>query len=110
MSANRSATPPISADLIGATDLARVDAHVIQPEEYEEIPELTDEMLAGGEPGNGAGIARRRGRPRSDQRKVLTALRLDPDVIAAFKATGPGWQTRINDILKRESERLRRAG
>ena len=107
MSANRPATPPISAELVGATDLARVDAHVIQAEEYDEIPELTDAMLAQGEPGNGEGIARRRGRPCSDRRKVLTALRLDPDVIAAFKATGPGWQTRINDILKRESELLR---
>ena len=28
------------------SDLKRVDAHVIQPEEYEELPELTDEMLA----------------------------------------------------------------
>ena len=28
-------------------------------------------------------------------------------MIAAFKATGPGWQTRVNDILKRESEHLR---
>ena len=30
------------------SDLARVDAHIIQPEEYEELPELTDEMLARG--------------------------------------------------------------
>ena len=28
------------------SDIARVDAHEIQPEEYEEIPELTEEMLA----------------------------------------------------------------
>ncbi len=30
------------------SDLSRVAAHVIQPEEYEELPELTDEMLARG--------------------------------------------------------------
>ena len=28
------------------SDLARVDAHVIQPHEYDELPEITDEMLA----------------------------------------------------------------
>lgn len=75
MGANRAATPAISRDLVGATDLARVDAHVVQAEEYDEIPELTDAMLARGEPGNGESIARHRGRPRSGQRKVLTALR-----------------------------------
>ena len=28
------------------SDLARVDAHSVEPEEYKELPELTDEMLA----------------------------------------------------------------
>ncbi|KQP10882.1 hypothetical protein ASF28_07290 [Methylobacterium sp. Leaf99] len=36
---------PFSADAIGETDFARVDAHVIQPEEYEELPKLTDAMM-----------------------------------------------------------------
>jgi len=42
----------------------------------------------------------RRGRPPASQRKVQVSLRLDPDVIAAFRATGPGWQTRMNDALR----------
>jgi uncharacterized protein (DUF4415 family) len=41
--------------------------------------------------------AKRRGRPPSG--KILVTLRLDPAVVAAFKAGGPGWQSRINDTL-----------
>ena len=41
---------------------------------------------------------KRTGRPSSG--KVVVSLRLDPDVIAAFRATGPGWQARINETLK----------
>ena len=42
-----------------------------------------------------------RGRPRSEAPKVSTTLRLDPDVIEAFKADGPGWQTRMNAALRK---------
>ena len=38
-----------------------------------------------------------RGRPSSG--KVVVSIRLDPAVIAKFKATGDGWQSRINDVL-----------
>ena len=41
-----------------------------------------------------------RGRPKSDQVKEPIKLRLDPDVLAALRATGDGWQTRINDMLR----------
>jgi uncharacterized protein (DUF4415 family) len=43
----------------------------------------------------------RRGRPKSDNPKHAVSLRLDPDVIAWFKRGGPGWQTRINDELRK---------
>lgn len=33
--------------------------------------------------------------------KEPVTIRLDSDVLAAFRATGPGWQTRINDVLRR---------
>ncbi len=39
--------------------------------------------------------------------KKLVSLRLDPDVVDHFRATGPGWQGRINDAL-RKSARLKR--
>ena len=48
-----------------------------------------------------ASIERARGRPKLDNPKQVVSIRLDPDVIAKFKATGKGWQSRINDILKR---------
>lgn len=40
------------------------------------------------------------GRPRSANPKVAVSLRLDQDVVEKFRATGPGWQTRINRILR----------
>jgi uncharacterized protein (DUF4415 family) len=45
-------------------------------------------------------IRKSRGRPMVETRKQQVSLRLDPDVIAKFKATGKGWQGRINEILK----------
>ena len=32
--------------------------------------------------------------------KAQVAIRLDPDVLSAFRAGGPGWQTRLNAVLK----------
>jgi uncharacterized protein (DUF4415 family) len=45
-------------------------------------------------------IQRSRGRPALDNPKKVVSIRLDPDVIDKFKATGKGWQSRINAILK----------
>ena len=42
-----------------------------------------------------------RGRPRAAVTQVSTTLRLDPDILAAYRATGPGWQGRINADLRR---------
>ncbi len=47
--------------------------------------------------------ARKRGRPAGTLKpdaKVSTTIRFDADVLAALKATGPGWQTRANDALR----------
>lgn len=41
-----------------------------------------------------------RGRPLGSGSKVQITLRLDTDLVAKFKASGDGWQTRINDALK----------
>lgn len=43
----------------------------------------------------------RRGRPPLAVTKEKVPLRLDPDVVEHFRATGPGWQTRINDVLRK---------
>lgn len=41
-----------------------------------------------------------RGRPKLENPKRQVTLRLDADLIDQFRASGPGWQTRINDILR----------
>ena len=85
------------------SDLAKVDAHVITSEEYDEIPEWTDEMFDKATyhvNGVEAPKPPRRGRPRSENPKVHTRLRIDPDVLEHFNAKGPGWQTRINAVLR----------
>ena len=85
------------------SDWAKVDAHQITPEEYEEIPELTDEDFARGDVYVGDRLVQR-GRPKSDNPKQAVNLRLDPDVLEHFRATGPGWQTRINDLLRKAAK------
>jgi len=42
----------------------------------------------------------RRGRPRKANPKVQVSIRYSPEVIAHFKATGKGWQTRMDEALK----------
>jgi uncharacterized protein (DUF4415 family) len=43
---------------------------------------------------------RRMGRPPKEHRKEQVSVRYDADVIAAFRATGEGWQTRMNNALR----------
>ncbi|WHZ18638.1 MAG: hypothetical protein OJF55_000787 [Rhodanobacteraceae bacterium] len=74
----------------------------------DDAPELTDAFFERATPmiGNRVvtraeyGAAVRRGRPKADVTKVAVKLRLDPDLLAVLKATGPGWQTRANRILR----------
>lgn len=48
------------------------------------------------------GTLTRRGRPPSGSRaKVQQSLRLSPEVLEHFRATGPGWQARIDEVLRR---------
>ncbi len=41
-----------------------------------------------------------RGRPKVENPKAQVTLRLDADVLTELRATGPGWQTRANTVLK----------
>ena len=63
---------------------------------------LTDEMWAKAMTWEEA-EKRRRGQrgPQKAPTKQLVSLRLDPDVLAHFRATGPGWQSRINAALRK---------
>jgi uncharacterized protein (DUF4415 family) len=86
-----------------ATDLKKLDEHIIQPEEYEDIPELTEEWFARATVHIG-GVPVSRGRPKSQSPKEHVNLRLDPDVLAHFRAGGPGWQSRINATLRKAAK------
>ena len=76
------------------SDLTKVDAHAIRPHEYKELPQLTDAMLA-------RAIVTKGGRPRSANPRKLISIRLPTDVIERWKASGPGWQTRMADRLSK---------
>ena len=89
MPVNKPALPRSST-----SDLARVDAHRIKPSEYKELPELTDEMLA-------KAVVKKGGRPRSANPRELISLRLPAEVVASWRATGPGWQTRMVERLSK---------
>ena len=74
--------------------------------EVSDTPELTDAEIAELRP-NGEGLPdeladafkRLCGRPKSQAKAVPVSLRVPPDVLAAYKADGPGWQTRMNQAL-----------
>jgi uncharacterized protein (DUF4415 family) len=66
----------------------------------DDAPELTDEFFEQADEYVGDRLVRRgRGRPVGSH-KTATTIRLDDDVLEAFKATGRGWQTRVNAALK----------
>ena len=79
--------------LVGSK-LKQVDAHVMSAAEYDELPKLTDAMLA-------RAVVKKGGRPYSANPRQLLSLRLPADVLARWKATGPGWQTRMAELLSR---------
>jgi len=65
----------------------------------DDAPELTDEWFDKADLMIGEKIIRR-GRPKGSA-KQLVSLRLDTAVLEAFRAEGPGWQSRINAALKK---------
>jgi uncharacterized protein (DUF4415 family) len=85
------------------SDLAKVDAHRITKAEYDEAPELTKDMLDRAEIRHGN---IRRGRPPLENPKEAVKLRLDHDVLTAYRKTGSGWQTRINADLRKAARKL----
>lgn len=74
------------------SDLARMDAHTLAPQEYDELPDLTDDMLQ-------RAVINKGGRPLAADPRQLVSIRLPQSVIARWKATGSGWQTRAAGVL-----------
>lgn len=83
------------------SNFAKVDAHQISQAEYDEIPELPKSFFTEGQLyRDGKPVERRiRGKQKKPVKKQLT-IRLDAEVAEAFRVTGVGWQTRINNALK----------
>ncbi len=73
----------------------------------DDAPELTREWFEMADFYNGDILIRRgKGRPPSINPKVSQTLRLDADILAAFKNTGAGWQTRMNEALRKAAAKL----
>lgn len=70
-------------------------------------PEITKAWLQEADLMKGDKVVRR-GRPKLENPKQLLSLRLQPEVIAAWKASGSGWQTRMAELLKKSSPKTRR--
>lgn len=78
------------------------------PVDYDDNPEWTEEDFARARPASevhpphvvAALVKRGRGRPAGSDKDRI-AIRVDRDVLARFKAAGPGWQSRINEALRK---------
>ncbi len=84
-------------------DEVRAAVRAIPPEEHfvwdgvdeDERPATAEEMQSAI-----SSDLKRRGRPVGSGTKEQVAIRFDNDVLAAFRAAGPGWQTRMNAALR----------
>lgn len=70
-------------------------------------PEITEAWIAGADLHRGEKLVRR-GRPKLQHPRKLLSLRLLPEVISRWKATGPGWQTRMAKALEKSVPNGRR--
>ncbi|HET7931818.1 MAG TPA: BrnA antitoxin family protein [Rhodanobacteraceae bacterium] len=89
MSAKRKNSNPISHDV-------------------ETAPEITDTWISEADLYRGEKLVRR-GRPKLANPRQLLSLRLPPKLIARWRATGPGWQTRMVDALEKSAPKSGRS-
>jgi uncharacterized protein (DUF4415 family) len=95
--------PPMTRKTISDAEEARIQAMIASDAD---APEATDEQLAQARPFADAFPAladaiRKGGRPRAGRPKLAVSIRLDQDVVERFKASGPGWQSRMNEALRK---------
>ena len=74
-----------------------------------DLPEITDEWIARADLYHGDKLVSR-GRPKLANPRQLLSLRLPPQVIERWKASGPGWQTRMAEALEKSAPKSRAAG
>jgi uncharacterized protein (DUF4415 family) len=83
------------------------------PKFDEENPEWTDEDFARAKPAHEIlspevlGVFKKTRGPQKSPKKVPVSIRLSPDVVHHFRETGPGWQSLIDDTLKKAMTRKR---
>ena len=84
------------------SNLKKVDKHSVKDNEYDELPELTDEMFerAAYKVGGVEKPAPRRRGTQKSPTKIAVNLRLPRAVVEYFKEEGVGWQTKIGEALK----------
>lgn len=95
MPKNKKQTMTLSEQAYSAADVQAVS----------DTPEITAEQFAQAKPFNDvfpvlAEKMRRARGPQKAPTKIAVQLRLDRDVVERFRASGKGWQSRINEILK----------
>jgi uncharacterized protein (DUF4415 family) len=105
----RKRIPPITAEeeaeiqRIVASDpdaAEATDEEIAQARPFvEAFPDLAESIVRA-RPDLAETVRRARGRPKLEKSRRQISIRLDPDVIEKFKATGKGWQTRINEVLR----------
>src|SRR5712691_8193934 len=98
-------------DLIGTSTDEEEAALDAAAESDPDNPPLTDEQWRRMRPAHevrpelvARQLRRERGRPKSDTTKQQVPLRLDRDVLEKFRATGEGWQSRINAALRKAAK------
>lgn len=101
-----------SADAMSAEEDAKLTAAALGDRDN---PPINEEFAKGFRPAIEVApdlVRRMRGQrgPQKAPTKRLVSLRLDPDVIEHFRATGPGWQARINDALRKSARLGKRTG
>jgi len=74
----------------------------------DDAPELSDDFFERAELKDGDRVLRpadgtltRRGRPKLENPKRQVTIRLDSDLIDRLRQSGPGWQSRVNEILRK---------
>lgn len=101
LAASRARAQDQIAALSDEEDKAVTDAALADPD----AQPLDEKFLSRMRPiseSDAADLTRRvRGRPPLDAPKRLVSIRLDLEVIERFRATGPGWQSRINELLRK---------
>ncbi len=65
----------------------------------DDAPELDQDFFERADEYEGSRLLRR-GKPPASPGRARTTTCIDDDIIAGFSASGPGWQTRMNDILR----------